>query len=193
MAKRRQSHDEELPFVALMDTMTNVVGVLIIVLVMIGISLASSVKKVLSELPPVTVEQLQAALKSVIESTPSDDPKKIEDELKKQEEELKKNTDSLKSMDLSTSKQDLKMMDLDDLTKQIEERKAIRDGKKMDVEKLLTEVDRLKALLDTTPVYAPPPATVVKLPNPVPCLRKPCCVAFSSPMAGCFISMTRSS
>lgn len=172
MAKRRHSHDEELPFVALMDTMTNVVGVLIIVLVMIGISLASSVRKVLSELPPVTVEQLQALLKNVIESTPSDDPKKLEEELKKEEAKLKKNSDDLKSMDLSTSKQELKMMDLDDLTKQIEERKKIRDAKEADVEKLLTEVDRLKALLDTTPVYAPPPATVVKLPNPRPMPEK---------------------
>jgi len=33
----------------------------IIVLVMIGISLANSVSKILSELPPVTKEQLQAA------------------------------------------------------------------------------------------------------------------------------------
>lgn len=172
MAKRRQSHDEELPFVALMDTMTNVVGVLIIVLVMIGISLASSVRKVLSELPPVTVEQLHELLKKVVENTPTDDPKKLEEELKKQEELLKKNTDSLKSMDLSTNKQELKMMDLDDLTKQIEERKKIRDAKKADVEKLLAEVDRLKALLDTTPVYAPPPATVVKLPNPRPMPEK---------------------
>jgi hypothetical protein len=52
MARRKHS-EEELPFVALMDTMTNVVGVLIIVLVMIGIGLARSVNKVLSELPPV--------------------------------------------------------------------------------------------------------------------------------------------
>ena len=37
MARKAKPHEEELPFVALMDTMTNVVGVLIIVLVMIGI------------------------------------------------------------------------------------------------------------------------------------------------------------
>ncbi|MEY5015205.1 MAG: hypothetical protein RIS92_1563, partial [Verrucomicrobiota bacterium] len=55
MARRAKSHDEELPFAALMDTMTNVVGVLIIMMVMIGISLATTVKKVLSELPDVSV------------------------------------------------------------------------------------------------------------------------------------------
>ncbi|MEZ0386098.1 MAG: hypothetical protein ACAI34_03455 [Verrucomicrobium sp.] len=70
MAKRREAHDEELPFVALMDTMTNVVGVLIIVLVMIGISLANSVRKILSELPPVTKEQLEELKKIVVKDTP---------------------------------------------------------------------------------------------------------------------------
>ncbi len=45
MAKRRHAEEMEIPFVALMDTMTNVVGVLIIVLVLVGISVASAVKK----------------------------------------------------------------------------------------------------------------------------------------------------
>ena len=65
MARRAKPHEEELPFVALMDTMTNVVGVLIIVLVMIGIGLAKSVEKVLSDLPVVSIEEhdkLKAAM-----------------------------------------------------------------------------------------------------------------------------------
>jgi len=59
MAKRKKHAEEELPFVALMDTMTNVVGVLLIVLVMVGISISSTVKKILSDLPPITVEEFQ--------------------------------------------------------------------------------------------------------------------------------------
>ena len=59
MARRRVTGDQELPFVALMDTMTNVVGVLVIVLVMVGLSITNTVKQILSDLPPVTVEQLQ--------------------------------------------------------------------------------------------------------------------------------------
>ena len=117
MAKRRHGHDEELPFVALMDTMTNVVGVLIIVLVMIGISLANSVSKILSELPPVTKEQLQKLLKEVVDKTPKEDPKKIDEDTKKLEQDLKKNLEALKSMDLSAEKQNVKLMDLDALRK----------------------------------------------------------------------------
>ncbi|RBP47632.1 hypothetical protein DES53_101429 [Roseimicrobium gellanilyticum] len=166
MAKRKEQHDEELPFVALMDTMTNVVGVLIIVLVMIGVSLANSVKKVFSELPDVTVTQLEQLLKKIADNTPKEDPKKIDEELKKLEQQIKKDAEDLKTMDLSAEKQNVKLMDLDDLQKQLEERKRARNGKKEQVDKLLAEVDKLKALLDTTPVYQPPPATIVRLPNP---------------------------
>ena len=74
---RRGHQEEELPFVALMDTMTNVVGVLVIVLVMIGIGLAKSVRKVLSDLPPVTVEEHAKLLKEVEEAKPKHDPKKV--------------------------------------------------------------------------------------------------------------------
>ena len=58
MARRRHDNATELPFVALMDTMTNVVGVLTIVLVMAGISIAHAVKKILTDLPPATAAQL---------------------------------------------------------------------------------------------------------------------------------------
>ena len=166
MAKRRHSHDEELPFVALMDTMTNVVGVLIIVLVMIGISLANSVSKILSELPPVTKDELHKLITEITDKTPKQDPQKIDEEMQKLAQELKKKEEALKSMDLSPEKQNAKLMDLDDLRKQLDEARKQRDSKKAEVEKQLAEVDKLKALLDTTPVYTPPPATVVKMPNP---------------------------
>ena len=151
---------------ALMDTMTNVVGVLIIVLVMIGVSLANSVKKVMSELPEVSVPQLEQLLKKIADNTPKEDPKKIDEELKKLEQQIKKDAEELKTMDLSAEKQNVKLMDLDDLQKQLEERKKLRNTKKDQVDKLLAEIDKLKALLDTTPVYQPPPPTMVRLPNP---------------------------
>lgn len=164
---RRGHTEEELPFVALMDTMTNVVGVLIIVLVMIGIGLARSVNKVLSELPPVTVEEHAELKKKIEEVTPKKDPKEVEEELKKLTEQTKKVTEELKTLDVVQEKQ-VKMMDLDDLQKQLEARRKERDQKKTEVEKMLADVDKLKKQLDTTPVYVPPPAVVVKLPNPRP-------------------------
>lgn len=168
MARRGGHTEEELPFVALMDTMTNVVGVLIIVLVMVGIGLARSVNKVLSELPPVTIEEYEKLKKEFDASQPKEDPKAVEEEAKKLEQELKKTTETLQTLDLTKEKQNVKLVDLDDLQKQIDERKKERDEKKKSVEAMLAEVDKLKLRLDTTPVYVPPPATIVKLPNPRP-------------------------
>lgn len=155
-----------------MDTMTNVVGVLIIVLVMVGIGLAKSVKKILSELPPVTVEEHAKLKKEVTEAKPKKDPAQVEEETRKLEEDLKKVTEALKTLDITTDKQQVKLIDLDDLQKQLEEKKKERDKRKAEVEKQLAEIDKLKQRLDTTPVYVPPPAVVVKLPNPRPMPEK---------------------
>ena len=114
-----------------MDTMTNVVGVLIIVLVMVGIGLARSVNKILSELPPVTKEEHARLKKEVTEATPKKDPAKVEEETKKLEEDLKKVTETLKTMDVTKDKQQVKLIDVDDLQKQLEEKKGLsrNDGR----------------------------------------------------------------
>jgi hypothetical protein len=172
MARRSGHSEEELPFVALMDTMTNVVGVLIIVLVMVGINLARSVNRVLSELPPVTEEEHAELKKKVDETKPKHDPTKVDEENKKLEQDLKKVTETLQTMDTTKDKQQVKLIDLDELQKQLEERKKERAKRKTQVEALLAEVDKLKLRLDTTPVYVPPAAVVVKLPNPRPMPEK---------------------
>lgn len=168
MAKRRADSGEGLNLDSLMDTVTNVVGVLMIVLIMVSLNIAVSVNKILSELPPVDPAELARLKKEVMETLPKEDPNKLDEELKKLDEIVKKQTDELKTLDLSATKQNIKRVDLDDLRKQLEDRKKTRDESKVEADKLLTEVDRLKKLLDTTPVYVPPPATVVKLPNPRP-------------------------
>lgn len=166
MAKRKSSEGEALNLDSLMDTVTNVVGVLMIVLIMVSLNIATSVSKILSDLPPVAVEELERLKKELVDTTPKQDPKVVDAETKKLEDQIKKITEELKTMDLTADQKKVKMMDLDELQKQLAARKKTRDAKKTDVEKLLAEVDKLKALLDTTPVYQPPPATVVKLPNP---------------------------
>ena len=172
MAKRRHDGDHELPFVALMDTMTNVVGVLIIVLVMVGISLASSVHKILSDLPPVTVEVFEK-LKKILSSKPPPDIKKIDEDQKKAEQALATAVEALKTLDLSQESQKVKFIDLDALRKQIVARKMERDAQKADHDRLQTELSKAQALLDQTPDYMPPPATVIRLPNPRPYPVKP--------------------
>ncbi|MFZ2279211.1 MAG: hypothetical protein WAW39_15570, partial [Prosthecobacter sp.] len=173
MAKRKPHEEQELPFVALMDTMTNVVGVLIIVLVMVGLSVASAVKKVLSDLPPVTKEELQQIQEQVKQLPEKIDPVKVEEQQKQAEAQLKRAIEDLKTVDTADLQQKMKFMDLDAFQKQLDQRRKDREASKVETDKILAEVERLKALLDKTPVYQPPPPTYVRLPNPRAYPEKP--------------------
>jgi hypothetical protein len=172
MSKRKQE-EQELPFVALMDTMTNVVGVLIIVLVMVGLSVSNVVKTVLSDLPPVTKEELAQIRENAKNLPKLKTPEQLEEEKKKAETDLKKILEDLKTVDVSDLESKMKAMDLDEYKKQLELRKKEREAQKVATDKLQAEVERLKALLDQTPVYQPPPSKYVRLPNPRPYPEKP--------------------
>lgn len=168
MSKRKKHEDEELPFVALMDTMTNVVGVLVIVLVMVGLSITSTVKKILSELPPVTVEELQDLLAKMKEPKTPQKPEDVQKKIDESQKKIKVVSDELKTIDLTAEKQNVKFMDLGDLRSKIDASKKERDAKKADLDKLFAELDRLKKALDDIPVYKPPPPKYVRIPNPRP-------------------------
>ncbi len=171
MAKRRPAEEFEIPFVALMDTMTNVVGVLIIVLVLVGIAVASAVKKIMSDLPPVTQEQLEELQKIMSAKKQIEDPKTLEEKIAALEQEQRKSNDELKSLDRTAS--DLALANIPDLEKKLADQKAERDKKREENQKLLAELDKLKATLDQTPVVAPAAGMVVRLPNPKPYPEKP--------------------
>lgn len=157
MARKAKPHDEELPFVALMDTMTNVVGVLIIVLVMIGIGLAKSVKKVLSELPLVSEEEHVQLKEELAKIDTSHDPAEVATDTAKLQKELEKIMETVKELEVAQAKNPVVLEDLEKLLKQLESLKKERDQRKVTVAELLAEIDKLKIKLDTTPPYVPPP------------------------------------
>lgn len=174
MARKRHNQDQELPFVALMDTMTNVVGVLTIVLVMIGLSLASAVSKVFSSLPPATPEQI-AALKAEVE--------KLREELKPDEDRFNALNKpgltpaqsavldtELARLEQAAKDKGIKVLASDALLREQARRDAELKAKREAMDKLLAERDRLKALLDDLPVAKAPPPKVVRLPagKPIP-------------------------
>ena len=159
MARKAKPHDEELPFVALMDTMTNVVGVLIIVLVMIGIGLAKSVQKVLSDLPMVSVEEHKILKDEMGQYDAKRDPAEVELEIAKLQGDLKKVEDELHALEGEKSKNPNAMIDLDKLTKELEAKHKERDQRKVAVQKMLEDIEKLKVQLDNTPRYQPPPPT----------------------------------
>jgi len=174
MGKRRRPQETELPFVALMDTMTNVVGVLVIVLVMIGISLANAVNKAFSDLPPVTKAQVQAAQSAL-------------DAVRKSVSAVLEKLKAIQNPDLSQSKlaaldaeiarlekeiqaKGIKLVDTSSLLKTIEAlEKELAAAKELAVAKA-KEIEKLKAQLAAIPVVKQPDAKLVRLPDsrPVP-------------------------
>ena len=174
MAKKRHVTEQELPFVALMDTMTNVVGVLTIVMVMIGISLARAANRVFSSLPPATAEQIQAAQAALDRLRANQAP-----DLEKQKALARPEITpaQLAALDTETARLErsmkdkgIKLFDLDTLKKELAKREAELKQKKESVNQLMVERERLKALLDNTPVFKAPPAKVVRIPasRPIP-------------------------
>ena len=168
MAKRRNA-SSELNLDSLMDTVTNVVGVLMIIFIMMALNIARTVNRIMSELPPVSVEEL-AKLQETLKQLPP--PPDTEENIKKKTElteaSLKKLVEELKTIDLSAVQQNVKFVDLEDIRKKIERAKYDRDKEKAEMDKLFAEVDRLKKLLDDTPVFQPPPPKYVRIPNPRP-------------------------
>lgn len=174
MAKKKKGDNSELNLDSLMDAVTNVVGVLMIVFVVMALSTARAVQKILSDLPPVTPEEHQKMEDAVKKLPPPPaDPKKLEEDQKKAEEQMKKTVENLNSVDTTSIESKLQLMDLDTFRKKLEERKKEREAQKAATDKLLTEAERLKALLDQTPEFKPPPSTIVRLPNPRPYPEKP--------------------
>ncbi len=175
MAKKNSSGGGgELNLDSLMDAVTNVVGVLMIVFVVMALNTARIVQKILSDLPPVSEEEhkkIQDQVKNM--PPPPADPKKLEEDQKKAESDMKLAIEQLKTIDTSEMQSKMKFMDLDVFKKQLEERKKEREVNKTETDKILAEVERLKALLDQRPEFKPPPPTYVRLPNPRPYPEKP--------------------
>ena len=193
MARKAKPHEEELPFVALMDTMTNVVGVLIIVLVMIGIGLAKSVQKVLSELPMVSVEEHKILKDEMGQYDAKRDPAEVQLEVAKLQDELKKIEDELHALEGEKSKNPNVMVDLDKLAKELEEKRKDRDRRKLEAEKMLADIDKMKVQLDNTPPTSRRRRWQSGFPTRSHCLITQQSTAFLSPRASwCTSTETRS-
>lgn len=175
MARRKPAEVTGASMDSLMDTLTNVVGILIIILILVQLNVSMAMKKIISELPQVSVEELQK-LKDEAVTKLADYEKlkvnieKLREEAKKERTELAKLTPELDTLETTAKQTTMPLLDLGSLRKQIEEKtKAVEEEKKVSAA-LLAEQQRLKGLLDTTPIVAPPVDKVVRIPNsrPVP-------------------------
>ena len=170
MGKKSAHSEEELPFAALMDVMTNVVGVLIIVLVMTGITLAQVAKKVIAQIEIVSEEEFKKIQKEAQDAKAKIDPEKIKEELKKIDQEMK----AVPKIERPPVKVNQKLADLEAMKMKIEEAKASREKEKQQVDTYLNKIEDLKKRLNNKPRYIPPPPPeTLKMPNPRPMPKTP--------------------
>ena len=160
-----------------MDTLTNVVGILIIVLILVEVGVGQSLKKIVSELPEISSEELQLLRDDTAEQLAKYE--KLHDLIDNQRnrvagdrDELARLNPQLTTLETSAELSAVPILDMASL-----QDKSFYSGKDLDrlrkeTAALLAEQQRLKALLDTTPVAAPPPDKIVRIPNSRPLPEK---------------------
>jgi hypothetical protein len=172
MAKKKAGGDSELNLDSLMDAVTNVVGVLMIVFIVMALQTSRVVQKILSDLPPVTEEQHQEIKKQVDALPPPPaTPEEVDKKTEQLQQSVKKATEELSTIDTTNTLQSL--ADIPDMEKQLAERRKERDLAKVDVDKLFQEIRDLKARLDSTPIPKPAAAREIRLPDPRPVPENP--------------------
>jgi hypothetical protein len=164
---RRSANFEEPNMDAMLDTMFNVVGILLLVLILLSINMDKALRKILAEVVPVTPEQLQANV--VTRDKRLEDNKTLQSQVGKftKPEELEA---QLKQLDLELENLESDQ-NLDDVRSQmlnlLEEIKKIEaeiSGNETKVKESTAKYNELLALLNSTVPTEGPPPQVVTLP-----------------------------
>lgn len=167
---RKRRTDETASFDSLLDTMTNVVGILIVVLVVTQLGVSKAMKRITSSLPPVAPEALAEVRRQAEGAAAELDARRREAlavtapdaaalaALKKQAEELRRRL----VVDPARQKE------LDVLRKRLAEaEKRRQDAAKKNAEASRQEQE-MQAKLARTPDRSPPPSLAIPMPDPRP-------------------------
>lgn len=165
---RRARDDGERSMDSLLDALTNVVGVLLLILIISSLGLSQAVKVVVDNLPQVTKEDLEK-LKIRADAT-RENLKKLEQSAAEPKKKPDKSKEQL-ILDIKKFEEDNKELvkdssDKEKLQKLIEEAEALKIVRDKEVTTAASELAKMKAILDQTPERERVAATVVKMPNP---------------------------
>jgi hypothetical protein len=174
--KRKGGGGEDVSLDSLLDTMTNVVAILVIMLIVTQLGVSDAVKRI-AKTKPVDLQKLAeqkqelaerseefASLQQQIAVASDISPEQLELQLRNVKKEIDaaqvvlnesaQKKQSLLLLDAAQKQQEEKARDVEELTKEI----AVR----------LADIQKVEAQLEETPLREAPAAKVVNLPNPRP-------------------------
>lgn len=155
---------------SLLDALTNVVGILLLVLILTSLNMTEVVRKIISELPVVTEEQFKDKQKELEKSQiVLQERQKVWNEMDIKTDRLDTELASLK-LEIENLKENNK--DIIDLQKRLqallEQKRLLKEDNSTKTDRnndASEERDRLLAILDETPEVEAPPAQMVRLPE----------------------------
>ena len=161
--------DDAVNMDVMMDNMTDVVGTLLMVLIIVQLKVNNTINDIQSKLPEVTQQQVEDVQKTAAEQKKQVELAKAELTKtppvdKQMVVQIKAKQDDIKHYETTLSKSNVNLLDLEKLEKQLEEKRKQVDAEKMAVAKLIDEREMLKGLLDQKPVTEEPPAKIVRMP-----------------------------
>lgn len=167
MARRARGNDER-SMDSLLDALTNVVGVLLLILIISSLGLSSAVKVIVDNLPEVTKEDLQEL------KIRADDTRKNLEKLEQAAVETKKKPEkTLEQLMLEIEKieadnKDLakNSTDIEEFRKKIADEEARKKAQETEVTEAASELAKMKAILAQTPEREAVAPKEVKMPDP---------------------------
>ncbi len=172
---RRKPQDDANNLDSLLDALTNVVGILIIMLVVALLGMSEAVKRITQarELDErVKVDHLLdkekelEALKELLKQL-EPDWREMEPEVPKNKVRLEQLTRQLEALrDKVTAEAEKKEYDVPKLKEEAKEKETEQKKLAQELEKAIKRLEELRALLDKTPIPETPPAEIVRIPNP---------------------------
>lgn len=169
---RRPRQEEERSMDSLMDAMTNVVGILLLILIVSSLGITAAVKKIVENMPDVTPEMLETLKASRektlrnLEELKSTQSSVIESQIKPEDaQQLALDLDKFEKENADLAE---KTSDLDELLAKAKELEPIKEEKEDRNTAAVKELNDLKAALADKPEVEAPPAREITLPDPRP-------------------------
>lgn len=153
---------------SLLDALTNVVGILLLVLVLTSLQMSKVVNKIISELQPVSEQQLQNAelerdtKEEVVNSLKTQIAEQDPDQLEAENKQLAAQIEEMDVAELIDT--------LEDEIRALRKKRNDEEDKKKELTTTVSQKDeelaQLKAQLDATPVVDGPKPELITLPDP---------------------------